>query len=340
MQHAQLVTGIKKVIDALRGSGLRDALAPVNIDDTGLMLDSLRKYAIAASSYTSAETTVADLLGLSELDSSTAWTKLLSGGPARAHYYDRVGFVTHHLPQFVELLEESAVLPPTGSHTMCVTVIDADRGLATPRLLTIINSLSKLYRSCADLHSKQVEDLRLVSLDGGDDTLLWFEGDAQAIHWSKELLKSAFRWLALYREHDEIQERIQLAKDNLPTIQVIHDLAARGNLNADEASEIEHVVLVGLLAFFDAGAIIPEMEQDLHQSVREVVNSSRPPGVVVSGNAALDAVMSEIENLDENDADVSLVGEDEPPEDDGLSEHEIGEEAIIELEPGAVEISD
>lgn len=354
MQHAQLVNGIKRVTEALEHSGLREALSPQHADDTAVLLESLRKYAISAASYTSAEETVADLLGLTELDSSTAWSKLLSGGAARLHYFDRVGFVTHHLPRFVELLEESSVMPPSSERSLCVTVIDAERGLDAPRLVTILNSVGNLYKACADLRGKAVEDLRLVSYDGGEDTLLWFEGDLEAVGWCKQLLSAAFRWLALYRERDKLQERITLAKDNLPTIQMIRQLVERGSLNADEASAIEHKVLVGLLAFFDAGAIIPEMERDLQTSIRDMV-SSRPPGVAPE----LAAVMQEIRDIEDgvediqdiDDDAVSLVGDEEGaeyPDDDGeiptrkskSDDERVGEEAIIDLEPGAVEISD
>ncbi len=346
MQHAQLVNGIKRVTEALESSGLREALAPQHADDTEVMLEALRKYAIAAAAYTSADQTVADLLGLTELDSSTAWSKLLTGGPARSHFYDRVGFVTHHLPRFVELLEESSVMPPSGEQTLCVTVIDAERGLEAPRLVTILNSVSNLYKACADLNGKRVDDLRLVSFDGGDDTLLWFEGDVEAVGWCKQLLSAAFRWLALYRERDKLQERITLAKDNLPAIRLIHELVGRGRLEPDEGAGVEHNLLIGLLAFFDAGAIIPEMEQDLHQSIRDVVSSRPPP-------AALAAVMQEIHDIDDDHEDevddeiqdidddaVSLVGDTEGPEYPDDDDHRVGEEAVIELEPSAVEITD
>jgi hypothetical protein len=323
MQHAQLINGIKTVTEALELSGLRDALAPSNSEDTELLLASLRKYAIAASGYSSAEVTVADLLGLAELDSSTVWAKMLGGVGAREHYHDRVAFVTHHLPRFVEVLEESSETPPSGDNTICVTVVGSDRGLSTTRLVTIVNSVSGLYRASADLNGLKVADLMLVSVDSSDDDLLWFEGNVEAVNWVKELLTSAFRWLALYREEGELEDRITAAKANLPTIQTINELAKRGNISADEASEMEHQVLLGLLAFFDAGALIPEMAEDLQQDPREIVNSSRPSDVANLGSGrALDAVLSEIEGM--------------PDEPESL----VGEEAIIELEPSAVEISD
>jgi hypothetical protein len=361
MQHAQLINGIKIVIEALEVSGLREALAPRHDEHTELLLASLRKYAIAASAYSAAEQIVADLLGLAELDSSSVWAKLLGGGTARAHYHDRVAFVTHHLPRFVELLEESSQAPPSGEQMLCVTVVGTERGLSASRLVTVVNSVTRLYRASASLHGMDVEDLMLVSLDGGDDNMLWFEGQASAITWVKELLTHSFRWLALYREVAHIEARIELAKNNLPTIQTIRDLCARGNLSTDEAEELEHQVLLGLLAFFDAGALIPEMAEDSHQDPRDIVNSSHPPLVALGSSPDLDAVLTEIADLPEHHGDdgeemsddlEEVSADDLVSEDDVLSDDDavtddarsqdgpVGEEAVIELEPSAVEISD
>ena len=320
MQHAELVTGIKKVSEALEQSGLREALAPSDNQDTELLLDALRRYAIAASSYTSAEETVADLLGLSELDSSSAWARLLSGGNARAHFYDRIGFVTHHLPRFVELLEESAE-EQGNEETFCVTAVgDGGRGITCERLVTIVNSLTALYRGCAEIDGFAPGEVALVSCDAGNDTLLWFEGEPEVLASVRSLLTSAFRWLALYREQ-ALEERIERARDELPAIDKLHQLVMDDEMDLEVASALEQEVLIALLAFFDAGALIPEMEEDMARDPREIVQTPMHDVDEIDDDSGLQEVTAEIEQLDE-----SLM----PP----------GSEEVIELEPGSVEISD
>jgi len=335
MQHAQLIDGIKRVTKALEFSALRDALTPDTSDDAAPLLEALRRYAIAASNYTSTEETVADLLGLSELNTSTVWAKLLDAGSPRSHYYERIGFVTHHLPRFVELLEESSDGLPSGNQTLCVTIVGSESGLLTSRLITIVNSVTTLYRTCASVNGIQIDDLVLVSVDINDDSQLWFEGEEQAVEWLKEVLTNAFRWLALYRERAQLQERIEAAKNNLQIIQRVHDARNQGSMSGDEANEIEHDLLVGLLAFFDAGALIPEMEHDLSQTPREIVRSSVPPASSRKDPEELNAIMSEIEELAEVEQpprrrdDASSPGDEAPPI-----------EAVITLEEDSVEISE
>jgi len=313
MQHAQLIGGIRRVIDALEASELRDALNPRQDLPADVLLDALRRYSIQAASYMSTEETVADLLGLSELENTSVWARLLADDHAREHFYDRVSFVTHHLPRFVDLLEESRQAPDDRL-SICVTVVGDDHhGLATSRVVTVINSLARLHDTVRAIHALEPAELSLVSMDAGDDTQLWFDGDLEGLMHLKDLLVRAFRWLALYRE-EELEQRLERARDNLPTIAYIRELAEEGALDADEAGELEHDLLLALLAFFDAGAIIPEMERDHQQPPREIVTPAPP---TAGQEARLEEVAAEIEDLPE-------YRRSDPPQP--------GSEAVLELE--------
>lgn len=292
MQHAQLIGGIRRVTEALEASALREALHPREGLPADVLLDALRRYAIEAARFTSTEETVADLLGLSELENTSVWARLLADEHAREHFYDRVGFVTHHLPRFVELLEESGQAHDDRL-SICVTVVgDGQHGLLTSRVITVVNSLASLHGTVRAIHGLPPTELSLVSMDAGEDTQLWFDGDLEGLMHLKGLLIKAFRWLALYRE-EELEERLERARDNLPTIAYIRELAADGTLDHDEATQFEHDLLLALLAFFDAGAIIPEMERDHQQPPREIVT---PPPPAAQPKAMQD-VTAEIEEL-------------------------------------------
>jgi hypothetical protein len=315
MQHAELIAGIKKITAALEESGLRKSLAPGDGQNPEALLDSLRRYAVAAASFTPSEVTVADLLGLGDLDSSTVWTKLLGGGSSRTHYYDRVGFVTHHLPRFVDLLEEARV-EGDGAEILQVRVKpDGARGLGGPRVVTIVNSLSVLYRSCAAVHGVAVDDLALVSVEAGNEMALAFEGISGPVAYVKELLTASFRWLAVYREQ-ELVERIQLARDGLPAIRTIRALREAGGLNRPEAEKLENEIVGALLAFFDSGALIPEIDADLARSARDIVVPSSPRPAVPD----FDAVAREIEQIPESmaDGDAALADFEPPPPHDSI----------------------
>jgi hypothetical protein len=306
MQHADLIAGIKRITDALAESGLRKALAPSENQNPEELLDALRRYAAVATSFTPGEVTVADLLGLGDLESSTVWAKLLGVPGARAHYYDRVGFVTHHLPRFVDLLEEARA-EDTDAELLHVRVKpDGSRGLGGPRFVTIVNSLSTLYRSCAAVHGLGVDDLRLVTCESSDEVALSFEGVSAAVVYVKELLTASFRWLAVYREH-ELVERIQLARDGLPTIRTIRALHAGGGINRPEAEKLENEIVAALLAFFDSGALIPEIDADLAKNAREIVPTPRPPPAA-SSVPDFELVAREIEQIPESmaEGDIAL----------------------------------
>ncbi|HHH31726.1 MAG TPA: hypothetical protein ENK57_25715 [Polyangiaceae bacterium] len=295
MQHAQLIGGIRRVSEALETSALREALNPRDELPADVLLDALRRYAIEAAGFTSTEETVADLLGLSELENTSVWARLLADDRAREHFYDRVGFVTHHLPRFVELLEESRQAPDDRL-SICVTVVgDGHHGLSTSRVVTVINSLAHLHAAVRAIHGLVEAELSLVSMDAGEDTQLWFDGELEGLMHLKDLLIKAFRWLALYRE-EELEQRLERARDSLPTIAYIRELAADGTLDPDEAMQLEHDLLLALLAFFDAGAIIPEMERDHQQPPREIVTPPPPAAQKI----AMQNVAAEIEELPES----------------------------------------
>ncbi|MCA9619826.1 MAG: hypothetical protein KC731_12455 [Myxococcales bacterium] len=327
MQHARLIGGIKRVTAALEESGLREALGGSEPTDPERLLEALRRYSIAAARYDLGESTVADLLGLSELENSSVWARLLSDDAARRHFHERVGFVTHHLPRFVELLEETTTVPSPEA-TLCVSIVgeETQRGVAVSRVVTVINCLERLYEVGMDAHGLVSGELRLVSLDdAGADTLLWFEGDAAALQPLKETLTVAFRWLALYDE-GELEERLQVAAQQLPLVARIHGLARTDTFDDDEADLLEHEVLMGLLAFFDAGALIPEMAQDLRRDPRAIVTPPPPP--VAIGEDPLSKLAREIEQL--ADRESSAPPPSAPPSSD----------PVIELAPESVELLD
>ncbi len=316
MQHAQLIGGIRRVTEALEASALREALNPREGLPADVLLDALRRYAIEAARFTSTEQTVADLLGLSELENTSVWARLLADDHAREHFFDRVGFVTHHLPRFVELLEESGQAHDDRL-SICVTVVgDGQHGMLTSRVITVVNSLASLHGTVRAIHGLAPTELSLVSMDAGEDTQLWFDGDLEGLMHLKGLLIKAFRWLALYRE-EELEERLERARDNLPTIAYIRELAADGTLDQDEATGLEHDLLLALLAFFDAGAIIPEMERDHQQPPREIVTPPPP----AAQPKAMQEVTAEIEDLPDY---ATSFAESEPPRP--------GSEAELELE--------
>lgn len=325
MQHAQLIGGIKRVTEALDKSGLHDALDPRGELPADLLLDALRRYAIAAAGFTSTQETVAELLGIADLENTAVWARLLADEDTRHHYYDRVGFVTSHLPRLVALLEESRQAP---DEQLAIGVIavgtDGGHGLLTGRLVTIVNSLTSLHVTSGALNGLPPSQLKLTSVDTGEDTALWFEGEAVGLGHLKQLLVEAFRWLALYRE-EGLEQRLERARDKLPIIEHIRALVADGTLDPDEATRLEQNILLALLAFFDAGAIIPEMERDIQQHPRDIVTPP-PPSVVPGGPRASQPSFAEV--ADEI-ADLPDRGEKEtvPPQP--------GSEAVIELEPGA-----
>jgi hypothetical protein len=296
MQHALLIAGIKSVTDALDASRLREALNPRDGRPPEMLLDALRRYSIAAARFTSQEEVVADLLGLAPLENTSVWARLLGDDDERLRYHDRVGFVTLHLPRFVELLEESSHAPREMT-SLCVTAVaDGIDGLTITRLVTIANSLHVLYTNVRSVEGLESDELTLANVDAGADTLLWFEGEPEGLALLKELLTNAFRWLALFRER-ALEHRLADAKENLPTIQRIREQLASGSLEPDEATRLEHDVLTALLAFFDAGALIPEMERDIRQRPRDIVTP--PPPSVHASRPSMRSVVHEIEDLPE-----------------------------------------
>lgn len=331
MRHAQLVEGIRRVTDVIEDSGLREALGPER-PDAEKLLEALRRYAIAAAGFRAPESTVVDLLGLGELDSSVVWARLLTGGPARAHYHDRIGFVTHHLPRFLELLEESRADVDHDSALQVTVVGDDAVGLSEGKLVTITNSLGVIYRACSRVNGLAVDELRLLSLECAHDTYLVFDGVAAGVAYVKELLVAAFRWLALYRE-EHLEHRIQLAKDALPIARGIEQLRRRGAIDRDDAARLEQDVLIALLAFFDAGALIPEMEADIRASPREIVETVRPRGSSAPPMPELDALADEIAALAEPSA--PFLDEPSAPLPDDATR-----ESVIDIDDDALDFDD
>lgn len=324
MRQGRLAEAIQRVTEVLEETEMRDALSG-EAPDPERLLEALRGFSLAAAAFDEPEALVLDLLGLGELASSSVWARLLAGGEARRHYHERLAFVSHHLPRFVELLEETGP-DVTPERTLEVTLVEETAGASATTVVTVVNAVNTLYRTCAQLAEREAMPLALVHCDTHGEAVLLFDGEEDIVGATKAVLIAAYRWLALC-QHEALEQRIELARGSLPTSAGIEARLQDGTLTADVADAVDRGVMLALLAFFDAGAIIPELDASVIQSPREVV-SQRPRDIPRHSQPPLFSdLASEIASLDSSPG--------LPP-----SEHQTKHDSIIELEPSSVELTD
>lgn len=289
MRREELLHAVEDVRMALLESKLGDALTRLLLagaDDAVYRsripeaLEGLKRYTLSAQRYGAASRGLTRILALDELESTGMWLELLSPGTAPERLrelYQKIRLVEEVLPSVVgllqpeslrELLERTDDSQPVlrGKSLLSVVVVEQERHFSTPRrMVDVLEAVSRLYSSCAELEGVSAETLSVAAMDSGQDKSFDFVGVGRVVEMVREIILSLWERVVLYRELPPAA-RLQELAARLPIVERIGELGEKGKIEARVAELLRDQITEAACRFVRAGAIIPEIEHRIQSS--------------------------------------------------------------------------
>lgn len=289
MRRAELSDAAKSVTEALDTSNLTEALDAIvklrgergGPEVYPSLLNGLKVYAIKAHQFDDAAKELAEILGLTALEDPSLWTELMAGDSSIRLAYqlnEKIKFAIVSLPRLTKLIQPEALRLAeriqkgesseyADKALLSVIVFEQTKRFSSPlRLISVLESVSLFYETCALMNGDSPEELSVLTCDSGSDKSFDFLGAAKIIECVKELVLSLWDRVVFYREH-QLDERLDLVAKALPIIAQIKMLEEEKKLEPEQAEIYRRNIFEASNKFIQAGATIPEVK-GLHHDVR------------------------------------------------------------------------
>jgi hypothetical protein len=278
MRRAELVDGIRELLDALESSNLETVLADLIRGEedresvNARMLGALMSWSFRERGAPPASRHLVELFDLRDLNDPAAWSKLVSesGREYGGALYGRVEFVSRYLPRITRLLQSDVAVPP-GRSELTVVLVESDQPLSgLDRVRKVLDSVDRLYQACRSVQGLGPDELSVAGMDSGGDKTFDFLGDSATIERVKEIIVSLWDRVAFIRGH-RMSTRISLVAETLPVIEQVATLERDQKLLPEDAEALRRSVIEAVTLFLESGALIPEIdrpEQSPRPSVR------------------------------------------------------------------------
>lgn len=274
MPVSELRVAVNSVVDLLRKTQIQQIISHYRTDLVRNQVTQSREHLLTASQQLVAsfarlgatEKRVCSYMHLEHLGSSQYWSDILNSTKGvevtRAEVvqlYSRVMFAVNHLPGFVQMLGSESSNPETparpGHSLLKIRLVDAGERAADPdRVSRTIDGIDMVYSACVSLAKKPVIDLSLVSIHGGNEKHIVFEGDIDGINAVREVIDSMAEEIAEI-ENPEDFDPDQLVSD-LPVFEDLQTLQNLGTFQASEAKDIAESMHEGCLLVMESGVML------------------------------------------------------------------------------------
>ena len=296
MRRTELIDGIHQLLHALESSNLETVLLDVlkgGEDREGLnarLLGALMTYSFMARSANQAAKHVADLFDLAQLEDPPTWSKLVSeqNKGLVSELAERIDFVRHYLPRITQLVNPSAQGLPADeqredTQVLTVIVLEAEEQMSSPeRLEKVLQSVNRLYSVCAAVAGVPDTRLSVVGCDSGGDKSFEFLGAKPAVERLRRLILSLWDRVVFFRGH-RLTTRINLVAETLPIIDQISELERDQEIGPEQAEILRRHIVEGVTRFLEAGAIIPEIQEQVQHNPRSLMTPA--PKLLVHADA-------------------------------------------------------
>jgi hypothetical protein len=300
MRRAEIIAGIKNVLNAIQESGLRELLATPR-DRSGAdpnfamaLMKSFKKYSHHAVTFGQVEREMVEILRLDVLDEPEVWFQAITD-PAETlrELFSRLRFAGPQLEKFLALLETDAtkiaeesaratIEHVSSSATISALILEEKNHFSSPeRLIKVLRSISLLYEAVAILKNSSPSTLSVVGCDSGSDKSFDFLGLASVIDGVKEILIAAWDRIVFYRER-KIEARLELINKSLPIIEQISAMEDQRAIGPEQAEILRRRVTEGVTLFVEAGVVIPEISQRSSYNPRHLL-APEPKLLVAAG---------------------------------------------------------
>jgi hypothetical protein len=251
-------------------------------------------YALSASKFGEEEKQIAKIMGVDVFADPTWWQELDGYNVADLYQnYDRVVFAIRHLPQLTKLLKQDYIeegdndgSSPAlskelrGKSLLNVTLVENHGQFSSPsRLIFVLEAINEFYDAFATLEELPNTDLAVLALDSGSDKSFDFLGLAKVMDSVKDLILGIWD-RRLFNRHLQIGACVDSIAQSLPVIAQIHEMKLSGTLAPEQAELLKRQIINGTTKFLEAGAVIPEMGDQLGLSPRSLM---RPEQKMLAG---------------------------------------------------------
>jgi hypothetical protein len=274
MLRSELVEATNEVLDLLKRSGVHELFARSPPKDSGKIVLVMQSLARLESRLSAKGREVMEIMGLAELLTPEFWTIVLS---SEARDDRTIGmrfqlrFVVQNLPKLLGLLRRSAdEIPSTreaenvdGTYeALKLTVIlpEDEKNVSSPtRIATIMDAIGGLYSVVCEINKFSTGTLAVAACDSGSDKIFDFVGLDKAIEAVKSVICEIWDRIIFFRERKG-EKSLEMILDSLSVVERINLLRASGDLGPQEAELLKRQALKAATGFYNAGALIPEID--------------------------------------------------------------------------------
>ena len=273
MANANLATifeGVLRELPRVRESknGLASALVP-----------SMANYLISAGNYSESERGITKIIGLSELEDTAWWIRILSAGDDLSVIHGQLGAMyssilaaNSAISRFAHLLvrdtdpPEDAIVKNIMGGTelvgrLILTLPEVKGKHSSPsRVTKAIDSVTSMYEGVAVLLNRSESDLIIASCDSGSDKIFDFAGLSDVVEKVKEIIESVWDRVVFHRER-KTSESLDLIAKGLPLFEQLAELENDQKLAPEHAQLIRNKITQGVVGFLETGSFIPELKK-------------------------------------------------------------------------------
>jgi hypothetical protein len=302
VRRQEIVEGISQVVEALNRTGmiavleslLRGARAGGERPVKPEVLETFKRYLLAAQQYNAAAKYAAAVFGLTALEEAGFWSHASSEPSEVVHnVFSNARFAAEYLPKLDKLIQSESYditknLPkdPKGKGKEDLELLtlllpeDAHQYSKPQRISEALMGITHLYEAVAVMDSVAENTLIVLACDSGSDKSFDLLGAAKVITGVKELILSVWDRIVFYREA-QIAQRLELVTASLPILEKLSHLQNNNAIAPEQAELLRRKVLDGVGQLIASGATIPEMGGRSHVDPRQLM--APEPKLLTSG---------------------------------------------------------
>lgn len=330
MRRIDMINSVMNIEKAFDHSKILDYLimSPDKADPIDVMV-SYKEFIKYFDKFGDTEKKILDIFGLSGIDSTSLWARIMTGEAKENRdlirpFFRGGTYITSYLSKIVELLKQdnleysfdkfdSTVANTSIDNKEILSIIlpEASKTASHPeRLIMILQSIDLFYKSMAIILQKDQNDLSVVAIDSGSDKSFDFLGAAQIVTAVKEFIIELWDRVVFYKEK-KTHERLELISTSLPIFERIKILEESGALGKEQCELLRRNILSGTKNFLNAGAILPEFSEHSFSDPRKLMTPeakllTMPESPIESPQNKPSSISDEnTENTEENNDDLS-----------------------------------
>jgi hypothetical protein len=256
-------SGVDRLFQAFLGSNSKPP-QPTDV------FEAFRKYTLETKEFGPNEAKILETFKLSSLSNPDFWASITAKSSEKRR--EMVGAVmeswrlySEMLPRLIDLItpEEDifARLSAEGENRssvyIAVILLEASGVISTPeRISQLMQSVRSLHDALAQLRELVSSDLSVVFCDSGSDKEFIFATSKELAKYLRELLQGAVEDF-LYHKERKIERRIKIVANSLPVLEAIE--ANKAKLGEESAKILEKVIIQGVSAFLETGAMLRDV---------------------------------------------------------------------------------